>query len=166
MPPMGQLILKHMGLLGIFTAFANAGIYWWGARAKIAEHPECADELRNIIWGSIILLSIPWIPMGAGIVFGGLPSWDYFLNPKDLNPFVLAFHAIAIADLIFILVWMFFKGGAELMVKHQDIFLRHLFRPTPSYTVLQFKLLMALGLLVAFASFVYEWVEAFPCLTP
>ena len=158
MSPTGQFIAKHFWLLMILTAFANGGIYWWRARAKMAASPELADELRDFIRGFVILFSIPWVVMGFGVVFGGVPTGFHFFNPKDLNPFVLAFHAAIFLHVALIARWVYFKGGAEFIAEHPDIMPMRGMPASPA----AIKSFNALLIIVALTVEILMWVIDFP----
>ena len=155
MSPTWQLIFKHFWILMIFTTLANGGIIWWKARAEIAENPECADELRDFIRGFVILLSIPWVVMGVGVVFGGVPTLFHFFKPKDLNPFVLGYHAAIFLDIAFVVRWIYFKGGAEFMAEHPSTMQG---MPASPAAIKSLNTLMILG---AFIAEIAMWVIDF-----
>jgi hypothetical protein len=60
--------------------------------------------------------------MGAGILFGGVPSMFHFFRPRDGNPFVLAFFASVFLIWILGTFWLLFRGGADMLVKHPGLF--------------------------------------------
>jgi len=58
--------------------------------------------------------------MGAGILFGGVPSVFHYLNPRN-GPFVIAFWAAVVALWIATFYWLFFRGGAEDLITHPGL---------------------------------------------
>jgi hypothetical protein len=60
--------------------------------------------------------------MGIGVLFGGVPGVFGFFNPRDGNIFVLAFHATVVILWILSIWWIYFKGGAEFLVKYPGVF--------------------------------------------
>jgi hypothetical protein len=118
----------------------------------VKAYPELADEIKGFIRGYVISGSIPGAVMGVGMVFGGVPTLLHFFNPKDLNPFVLAWHFMFIASLIFDIIWIFFKDGAEFISKHHDIF-----QYMPS-SPLGIKVFAVVGSLAALAAVIFMCV--------
>jgi hypothetical protein len=156
MPPIAQFFLKHFWFFGILTTFANGGMFWWRARGKMAAYPELADEIKDTIRGFVLLFSFPWVVMGFGIVVGGVPTMFHFFNPKDLNPFVLAFHAATLADIALIARWIYLGGGTEFMVEHREIFWK--MSASPAAIKFSNALLIVIGIVVEIAM----WVIDFP----
>jgi hypothetical protein len=113
---------KFFWAICIVVGFANAAIYRSRARRHIQAHPELEEGYRTIIKGFVFWTSIPWVVMGIGCVFGGVPSVFHYFRPRDRNPYVLAFYAsIFLIDLAGT-NWLLFRGGAETLVSHPGIF--------------------------------------------
>jgi len=113
---------KWFWVVFIAATYLNAGIFRLRAQSRIKMHPELAKGYDTLIRGFVTWAIIPWLVMGAGCVFGGVSSIDDFFRPRDGNPFVLAF----LASIFFIWIagtfWLFFRGGAEMIVKHPGLF--------------------------------------------
>ncbi len=54
-------------------------------------------------------------------MIGRIPSVFDFFQPKNGNPYVLAFHASALLEMLLAANWIIFRGGAEMLVKHPGI---------------------------------------------
>jgi hypothetical protein len=59
--------------------------------------------------------------MGAGIVFGGVPSANSYFRPRDGNPLVLAWFGVVIVIWILGFYWLFARRGAEFLVEHPGL---------------------------------------------
>jgi hypothetical protein len=93
--------------------------YVVSARAIAERNPQDADICAAAIsfrrWfavGSII----PWVVMGVGILFGGVPNIWYYFRPQDRNPYVLAWFASLFIGALWFAYWVFILGGAEKAV--------------------------------------------------
>lgn len=59
----------------------------------------------------------PWLVMGVGIVFGGVPGlWNY-LRPQDLNPYVWAWYLSVFGLACGFAYWVIFRDGAQRAVE-------------------------------------------------
>lgn len=114
-------VSKWFWALCIAGTFVNAGIFRFRAQRHIRENPDLADGYTTLIRGLVIWGNIPWIVMGIGCLFGGVPSALHFFRPRDGDPFVLAFFASAFLIWIMGTYWMLFRGGAEMLVKHPGL---------------------------------------------
>jgi hypothetical protein len=145
----------------ILTGLVNGVIFWRRAKAKIADHPEYADKIKKFILGLVIFLSAPWIIMEMGVVLGGVPTFLHLLNPRDLNPYVLASHVMINACIIYGIIWIYLKGGAEFLAKHQDVLLQKtLF--AQHYTAASIKLLAIPMIIGGVGGEIFMWVVDFP----
>jgi hypothetical protein len=134
------LIFRHAWLISIAVTCAN-GVSWWvRGKKEMAQHPELVAGYRSLIRGLVVYGNIPWVVMGIGILFGGVPSvFDYF-NPRN-GPFVVAWYVSVVALWVATAYWIFLRGGAEAMIRHPGLL--NLPAPQPS----GIKALVALSLL-------------------
>lgn len=116
------IISKGFWVVCVAFTVLNAGILWFSARKYIKVAPELAEGYATIIRGLVIWGNIPWVVMGIGFVFGGVPSLLHFFRPRDGNPFVLAFFASVFTIWLRDTSWLIFQHGAELLVKHPGLF--------------------------------------------
>ncbi|MBD0395870.1 MAG: hypothetical protein ICV52_19030 [Microcoleus sp. C1-bin4] len=147
---------KIFWLLAIGVTVVNAYIIKSRSREVITRHPELKEGYEKIFRGYLIYLNIPWIVMGIGILAGGVSDvFDYFY-PRAGNPFVLAFHLSIIILWALSIYWIYFRGGAEFLVKHPGV--------VNIKSVLGFKVLFALMLLGGMFGLILMWSGDFPRL--
>ncbi|MCP4357948.1 MAG: hypothetical protein GY796_08035 [Chloroflexi bacterium] len=123
-------MFDYAWILLIFTTTINA--YYLKARSQkyISAHPELQEGYDKLFKGYLIYLNIPWVIIGLGMIFGKVPDFLSFFEPREGNPFVLIFHAAFVILLLLSVWWIYFRGGAEFLVKHPGIFRRELQSPT------------------------------------
>ncbi len=133
-------LLNHFWLLGVLTNVANAAIWWLRGKKERERDPSLTDSYRSLCLGLLVFGSVPWIVMGAGIVFGGVPSVFHYLNPKTSNPFIGAFFLCWVVLAVLGTYWLLARGGAELLARHPGLFQRHMSNPS------DIKLIWLIGL--------------------
>ena len=69
-----------------------------------------------MLWGNL-----PWLVMGAGIVFGGVPSIFHYFDPSSANPFVLGWFASVFLIWLAGSYWLFARAGAETLIRHPGL---------------------------------------------
>jgi len=69
-----------------------------------------------LLWGNL-----PWVVMGVGIVVGGVHSVFAYFQPRDGNPFVLAWFGVVIALWLLGFYWLIARRGAEFLVEHPGL---------------------------------------------
>ena len=123
------LIFRHGWVFLILVTCINGAVWWRKGQAKIAADPTLARGYRGLIRSFLILMNIPWLVMGSGIVFGGLSTiFDYF-NPRK-GPFVIAFYVTVVAVWIVMSYWLFFRRGAEALIAHPGLLNFRVERPS------------------------------------
>ncbi len=105
-----QLIGRYFWLVCIVITFFNY-------RQALGSTPAGGariDPLRGVYLRRVALFSVlPWIVMGAGVLFGGVKDvWAYF-RPQDGDPWVLAWFATLLVLAIANAAWVFFADGAR-----------------------------------------------------
>lgn len=114
------LIFKYAWFLFIAVTCINGAVWWRRGQQARAEEPELEEGYRRLIRWWIICGNLPWIVMGIGIIFGGVPSVLHYFNPRN-GPFVMAFYVTIVALWIASFYWIFFRGGAEELVAHPGL---------------------------------------------
>lgn len=124
MPQTGErfviLIFRYAWILFVLIQCANGAVWWYRGRRKIAENPALEAGYRRLINGWVTYGNIPWLVMGAGIPFGGVPSVFHYLNPRN-GPFVIMFWLSVVAVWILTFYWLFLRGGAEELISHPGL---------------------------------------------
>ena len=72
MPPRAVLLLfKHFWVAFILMTFLNGAIWWWRGSKHRERDPSLIEGYRSLVRGFVTWGNIPWLIMGAGILFGG-----------------------------------------------------------------------------------------------
>jgi hypothetical protein len=113
-------VFRHTWILFIAVTCANAAIWWNRGKKEIARQPELEAGYRSMIRGWLIYGNLPWVVMGTGIVLGDVPSVSHYFDPRN-GPFVVAFYVTVVGLWILTAYWVFFKGGAEALIRHPGL---------------------------------------------
>ena len=113
---------EYFWLAAILLSFVNEAIMWQRSASHRKRDPSVADGYRSLARGFLIWWNIPWLVMGVGIHFGGVPSVFHYLNLKTSNPYIIAFAASIVFLWISGSFWLFARGGAEYLCRHPDFF--------------------------------------------
>jgi hypothetical protein len=113
-------VFRYGWILFIAGTCANAAVWWFRAQKEIARAPELEQGYRRLIRGFLLYANVPWLVMGAGIVFGGVPTIFHFFDPRN-GPWVVAWFASVVLLWILAFVWLFLKGGAEKMIQYPGL---------------------------------------------
>ena len=116
------LTSPHLWVMFVLATSVNAVFFRIAATQHSKEHPELADGFATLIRGWLFWGNLPWIVMGIGLEFGGVSNlWHYF-QPREGNPYVLAWFVCVMFLWILGFWWIFLRGGAEMLAKHSMIF--------------------------------------------
>ena len=115
------LLFKHFWIAFILVTLANGAIWWFRGRPHRERDPALTDGYRSLVRGLITWGNVPWLIMGAGILFGGVPSISHFFNLKSSNPFIIAFYMSIFLIWLAGTYWIFARGGAEQLVRHPGL---------------------------------------------
>ncbi|MBE9032176.1 hypothetical protein IQ266_20770 [filamentous cyanobacterium LEGE 11480] len=114
-------LFNYFWLLSLFTNFLNSAIFWGRAQSRIRQNPELRSGYIRLIRGFIVIMSIPWIIMGIGLETGQTDSLAAYFNPRSGNQAVLAWWISLWAVMGFYLYWIWYRNGAEKLVKHPGL---------------------------------------------
>ena len=62
-------------------------------------------------------LIAPWLVMGIGIIFGGVPGVQNYFRPQDLNPYVWAWYCCVFVLSCVFAYWAILRDGASRAIK-------------------------------------------------
>jgi hypothetical protein len=150
-----NIIEKSFWLIAIVVTSINAYILKSRSQEAIARNPQLKEGYDKIFRGYLIYLNIPWVVMGIGILSGRVSGVFNYFNPRAGNPFVLAFHLSLVILWVLSVYWIYFRGGAEFLVKHPG-----LMNIDPK-SALSLKLIFALMLLGGIVAMILMWCEHF-----
>lgn len=150
-------LFRYFWLAAIGVNLINGVIMWVRAQRQIRQDPELAPGYAHLVLGFTVWTSIPFILMGIGIVYGGLPTIFAYLRPSSGDPFVLLFWLVNFV--LYAVVgtyWLFFGGGIAFLQKYQGVLSGS--APVDSMGFRLRWLLQVLWIVVAFAV-LYYWVD-------
>jgi len=150
------VLSKYFWVLGIFITSVPVFSARKAAKDYVRENPDLAPGYRRLFLGYLILLNLPWLVMGIGCTFGGVPSVWHFFKPRDGNPYVLAWFASLFVMMIAITYWIFFRGGAEMLIKHHNVL--SIDTSNPTMIKLFWLMFLAIGVFVV----LIMWISDFP----
>jgi len=146
---------KLFWLIAIAITCANAYILYSRSKVEVARDSGLKEGYDKLLKGYLIFMNVPWVIMGIGIVVGGVQILDYS-NPEAGNPYVLAFHFNGLVLWALFAFWIYFRGGAEFLVKHPGWMNYNIKSP------LALKSLFAIFLLSGAVAEIAIWFTAFP----
>jgi hypothetical protein len=157
------LISKYFWVVAIIVTMINLLIFRKRGQKHIQDNPHLEEGYTSLFRGFLLWMNIPWIVMGIGCTFGGVPTvWNYF-RPRDGNPHVLAWFVTIFFLWILGTFWLFFRDGAEKLVRHPGAleFWCGLKKKDITNPVL-IKTLWLLALVFGVVGFVLMWYLEFP----
>ena len=122
-------ITKHFWLLCIVVMCVNALVFKIRSRKFIRENPDLEQGYSTLIRGFLVWGNIPWLVMGIGTSIGNIDSIYYYFRPQDGNPYVQAFFGSVFLIWLLGTFWLFFRDGAEMLIKHPGFFRTKLEKP-------------------------------------
>jgi len=115
-----EWVFRNFWIMGIVVQCANGSSWWSRAKKEIAVHPELENGYRMLVRRFVVFGNIPWIVMGFGCIYGGVPTvFDYF-HPGS-GPFVFAFWITVIALQIALSYWILIRDGAETFIRYPGL---------------------------------------------
>jgi len=112
----------------------------------VRQDPSLTAGYRRLFCRYLIWMNIPWVVMGTGMIIGKVPSLWHFFKPRDGNPYVLAWFGSLIVLMVAITYWIFFRGGAEILIKHHGVL--SISTSNPMVIKLFWLMFLSVGLLV------------------
>jgi hypothetical protein len=151
---------RYFWALAIGMSFLNAAILKARSVRHVERDPALQPGYDTLIRGYLTWMNIPWVVMGLGVLVGGVPSVWQFFQPRDGNPFVLAWFASVFALWVVSADWIFRRGGAELIATHPGV----LSYNVSSSCVVKFFWVMCL--IGGVAGFTMMWTQKIPLPMP
>jgi hypothetical protein len=68
-----------------------------------------------------VAMVAPWVVMGIGIIFGGVPGVQNYFRPQDLNPYVWAWYCCVFILSCVFAYWVILRDGARRAIELQLI---------------------------------------------
>jgi len=127
--PVGFFLFDYAWVFFILITLINAFILKVRAARAIRDQPELRVGYDQLFKGYILFMNIPWVLMGIGMLVGGVPSTFTYLYPRGGNPFVIAFHISVVILWLLSIWWIYFRGGAEFLVKYKGVFRQDISSP-------------------------------------
>ena len=115
-----QIFFRHAWLLFILGTCLNGVVWRWRARKHISANPALAPGYSTLIRGWLLFGNLPWLVMGLGILFGGVPTIQHYFNPRN-GAVVLIWYATVVALWVVSIYWFFFRRGAEMLIAHPGL---------------------------------------------
>jgi hypothetical protein len=129
-PELFRIATTHFWLVAILMSFINVAIMWRSSAPHRQSHPSVADGYRSLARGFLFWGNLPWIIMGAGILFGGVPSVFHYFQLKTSNPYILSFAASIVFLWIAGSFWLFARNGAQFLCDHPYFFRTQITNPS------------------------------------
>lgn len=137
-------IFNHFWIILIIMSFVNAIIWKVKTKKYIEEKPERKKGYDQIIKVWLIFSNIPWLIIGIGMLTGITRNIFEFFKPNFSNPIITMFFITLTGFWITGTIWIYFKGGAQMLVDHPGIFTKTE-KGNEKFELLKVKLLWALG---------------------
>ena len=113
-------MFKHTWLIFVVATCANGVAWWIRGKSARAQNPELVQGYRSLIQGWLVFGNLPWLFMGAGIVFGGVPSIFHYFDLRS-GPWVTGWYTVVVGLWIATAYWIFLGGGAEALIRHPGL---------------------------------------------
>lgn len=156
-----DFIFSQVWILFIVITIANGLMWRYKSKHYINDNPELKEGYDKLIKGWLVYGNIPWAIIGIGMLTGLTKNIDEFFNPKVINPIVILFFISIIILWIIGSYWMFFKGGAELLVKHPGLFTQPE-KGNEKFELMKIKLLWIAGIIGGIIGLIFMYKMNFP----
>jgi len=157
-----EILFTHTWIMFIAMTFANGIVLKYRSKKHITRNSELKKGYDNYFKGWIFYGNIPWVIMMIGSLSGMTQGTFDYLNPRSLNPIVLAFHFSIIVLWILSVRWIYFKNGAEFIETHPGLLQKTGFSGTTNVTAKQIKQFLPLMLFGGLIGMIIMWVMDVP----
>lgn len=148
-----QLFARYFWAIAIGMSLIN---YVIGRRRIVVEsglNEIQRNEAQGLFARLCLFSNVPWLVMGWGVLFGGVPSVFNYFRPQDHNPYVTYWYGSLFLLAVVGALWVLLGNGARRMRELQQLGVfgaRQKNSATPEWAI---KLLAALG-----PVFVLVWI--------
>src|SRR5262252_1879017 len=111
-------VAKMFWIVAIAITCLNAYSLRSRGQKEVDRNPELAEGYARLFKGYLILINLPWLVMGLGILVGSTRDVFDYLDPRAGNVYVMLFHITTIVLYALGAYWVYFAGGAEFLVRH------------------------------------------------
>jgi hypothetical protein len=153
-----EIILKHTWAILIPFILINGYMSYNKTKAYIKVNPSLKKGYESYIFVSTLLWTMPWIIMMIGDLSGVTASLFDYLNPKSLNPFVLAFHTYLFLLWITAVIWVYLKNGAQFLIDYPGLINSKRMGADANVTVKQIKQYSAVIFIIGLFVMVNFWM--------
>lgn len=157
-----ETIFKNPWIFLIGVTIANGMFLKHNSKKYIAQNPELEQGYDMLFKGLITYGNIPWVIMMIGNLSGMTQYGFEYLNPRAMNPMVLAFHLSIILLWVLGIRWIYFKNGAEFMESHPGLLRKKGFGDDTDLTAIEIKMFFSLMLMGGITGMVILWVVDLP----
>lgn len=116
-----ETLFDYFWLIAIGINFLNGEIGWVRAQSHIRRNPDLKPGYIKLIRGFVVSMSMPWILMGIGMGTGQVTRLADYFYPQLGNQAVIAWWVSIWALLLFYSYWIWFRNGAEKLVKYPGL---------------------------------------------
>lgn len=160
-----DIISRYAWVLFIGVMVVNYFMIKSRVQEHIDKNPDLKSGYDKILKAIFIYGTIPGFIMAIGSLTGRTNSvYDYF-HPRTLNPFVLILHFYIIVIWILAVRWIYFKNGADILVRHHKVLAIRGFGDSVTPTSAIIKIVFALALLGGIVGMTMLWFADFPAKT-
>ena len=152
-----QLFARYFGAIAIGMSLINYAI----GRRRLVSESGLSEIRRNdaqSLFGRLCLFSnVPWLVMGWGVLFGGVPSVFSYFRPQDHNPYVTYWYGSLLLLAVVGALWVLLGNGARRIRELQQLGVFGARQKNSATSEWAIKLLAALG--PVFVLFWIYWVQ-------
>ncbi len=117
-----EWLLYYAWVVGIIITIMRAFMWRFTGKAYIEKNPELLEGYKKYSKNFVLLECTPWIIMGICSQCDNLTFFDFVFYKNTESLFVVFFLASLLLMTLFEFKWLFFRGGAEIIVKHPGLF--------------------------------------------
>ena len=152
-----QLFARYFWAIAIGMSLINYAI----GRRRLVSESGLSEIRRNdaqSLFGRLCLFSnVPWLVMGWGVLFGGVPSVFSYFRPQDHNPYVTYWYGSLLLLAVVGALWVLLGNGARRIRELQQLGVFGARQKNSATSEWAIKLLAALG--PVFVLFWIYWVQ-------